>query len=192
MDKIVDYNLIVSLLNRQVSEAKLTKSTAVSLRTTLSRVLKTVYRDNWLDTNIAQLEPDELFEKYEYIVAEKYSKRALSVARSRLRRTFKLMREEFGVALGYNDNAELVNSIEALRQSISAVQTLFMPNLRNTFRDSDGLNDYNIYAVPVDLDKIAGLLLPKGLSKNELESIQKMIEGIFVCGKYDAAKKGVF
>ncbi len=83
-----------------------------------------------------------------------------------------------------NSTEELVRK---LADTVDAAQSALLPYLMGHVFNEGCRRDYELYAVPAGNGKIAALALPKGMTSKEIDQVDYLTDGIFICNKI---KKG--
>ena len=202
--KNINYQKAVTMIQDRINSGNLTKITGNSLRSTLSRVLKVVYADHWDNIELDNIDVEQLLHDYTHKVEDKYKSRDLMITRSRIRRVFRIIRGDDessqqwthkpGRDSDFHDNtassgfSSRDDKICLLDAYYHVLNSMCLDRLEKTVFNLAGAKHNNYYAIPAASDKIAGLSLPKNLTPTELETVHKLIDGIFICEIYQ--KKG--
>lgn len=160
----------------------LTPATFLSLRSTLSRVLRTVYGDEWRDVSLRETDENDLYRKYVIRTTGKYNSRYLIVTKSRLRRVFRLLGNDGNDTI--KKPAKVFDPTLAFVQSIENSQAFFMSQYGQKIFGPSRSPNYNYYVLPITSEKNAGIILPKGLADADLEPIERLVNSILLYEHY--------
>lgn len=192
--KTTTYEDLVKMLQDNINTGNLTKTTGNSLRSTLSRVLKEVYSDNWRQVNLNQIDVEQLLDQYSSKAKDKYRPRDLMITRSRIRRVFRIAKGDARIANPKQKpevnqkTMDIDRNIQLMSENYNVFNSFFMSTLRKVIFSKESEKYNNFYALPATVNKIAGLSLPKDLTITELKRIHNLIDGIFTCEEY--SRKG--
>ena len=183
---------VAELLGRLVDDGTLTLSMGSALKSVVSSVFRTVFGVNWRDTAVSNMDTDEVFATFTREKVKSGGFGANGVYRIRFNRAMGLYSAYFSkyeadrrVTKKENDDVEIIRK---LADTVDAAQSALLPYIIGSVFNERCRKDYELYAVPAGNGKIAALALPKGMTGKEVDQVDYLIDGIFICSK---VKKGV-
>lgn len=180
---------ISKLIADLVDKGELTEGMGVALKSVVSSVFRTIYGVGWREVIVTGLDVEEVFEDFVRKKAEKGSAmHAKGVYYARFRRAMNLYNQSLssqkGRTAGGIENDEV---LKKLMESINVIQAILSPDLIKRILRAECVEDYDVYAVPVRAGKVGALVLPKDLTIEDIDKVDSLLEGVFICSK---AKKG--